>query len=437
MDKKQNISHIVTSALCVSCGACKGVCPVSAITFSETPGGSYFPRVDKKLCTFCGLCEAVCPALHRGKSLKERMPADPFIGQALESYSGIATDKTVYENSQSGGIVSALLLHALESGQIEAAVTVMMQSGNPPRPQVIIARNKNDILSAQKSKYCPVSLLELIPEIRKIKGKVAFVGVSCQIRGLMNVLDEVTDLRDKIAFTLGLVCDRTMTFGGLDYLVRKASPGTDKELCMHFRDKNVSGYPGNVHVFSSGGYSRVLPASERIRIKDPFTPPACRICYDKMNVFSDITVGDPHGIKGIDRKGGESMIIVRTKRGEDVLHKQLSAGNISLRSADREAILKGQKIDKKRKDWRGYLEAWKETQRECPQFDDAVLNNSLKPGNIETYKRSLDFAFRLDEYAARGELFDLVEEQLKRKKRNKLLSLPVRMMKKVFKGLGV
>jgi len=435
MHKEQNISHVVASALCFSCGACKGVCPVSAITFTETPGGFYFPQVDKKLCTFCGLCDTICPALHRGKSLKERMPADPFAGEALHCYTGVATDKMLYENSQSGGIVSVLLFGALESGTIEAAVCVGTPGGNPPRPHVLIARNKNDILSAQRSKYCPVPLLEVIPEIRKMQGKVVLAGVSCQIRGLLNVLDEVPELREKTAFTVGLVCDRVMSYAGLDYLLRKACPEGGKDLKMHFRDKSVSGYPGDVHVYAADGFSRVLPAAERIRIKDPFTPPACRICYDKMNVFSDITVGDPHGLPDIDRKGGESMIIVRTKRGEEILDELRSAGNISLRSADHEAILKGQKIDKKRKDWRGYCEAWKETQRECPQFDEAVLNNSLKPGNIKTYKKSLDFAFRLDEYASRGELFERVDEIIRMKKKKRFLSLPLKGVRKMFKGV--
>jgi len=154
-------------------------------------------------------------------------------------------------------------------------------------------------------------------------------------------------------------------------------------------------------------------------------------------VFSDITVGDPHGIKGIDRKGGESVVIVRTETGRNILHAARSDGSVQLRKVPYEDIIKGQKIGQKKRDWRGYAEAWKVSGREYPDFDIRIPEQSVKPGQIGTYRESLDLAFRLDEFAAPGELFDLVTEQLKRKKRKNLLSLPLRVMKRVFKGLGV
>ncbi len=41
---------------CISCGACEGECPVSAIT----PGdGKYV--IDAETCISCGACAGVCP----------------------------------------------------------------------------------------------------------------------------------------------------------------------------------------------------------------------------------------------------------------------------------------------------------------------------------------------------------------------------------------
>ena len=35
-------------------------------------------------------------------------------------------------------------------------------------------------------------------------------------------------------------------------------------------------------------------------LKDMFTAPHCRICYDKVNVFSDIVFGDPWCMDDVD-----------------------------------------------------------------------------------------------------------------------------------------
>lgn len=44
------------SDACISCGACAGECPVSAISEGA---GKY--EIDPATCIDCGTCEAVCP----------------------------------------------------------------------------------------------------------------------------------------------------------------------------------------------------------------------------------------------------------------------------------------------------------------------------------------------------------------------------------------
>lgn len=41
---------------CISCGACIGECPVSAIV-----EGAEHTEIDAAACIDCGACEAVCP----------------------------------------------------------------------------------------------------------------------------------------------------------------------------------------------------------------------------------------------------------------------------------------------------------------------------------------------------------------------------------------
>jgi len=434
--KKQNICIIASEKLCNTCGACAGVCPAGAIHYKETTGGYYLPIVDEDACTQCGLCYEVCPGLHFVDKLASNMPNDPFAGCALDTFVGKATDKQLFENSQSGGIVSALLVHALETGSIKGATTVFMEAGSPPRPVTRIAQSTQEIIEAQKSKYCPVPLLGFIKDLNNLDGPVAVVGIPCQIQGLRNILGKMPNLQNKIAFTIGLVCDRVLTYSALDYLVNKAvSVKSNSDLIIHFRDKSISSYPGDVHVFSENDESAVIPAKTRMQIKDYFTPARCRICFDKMNVFSDITVGDPHGLAGVDRKMGESMLVVRTKLGQEVVQAARVDGAINIRSVDYDQVIKGQGIDKKKELWQGYAEAWNKTGHKLPSYYEQLKKHSHDASDVSKYEKDLQYSLSLDNFVSREELIRSVDKAIRKKQALNGLVFPFRLAKRVVRRI--
>lgn len=430
---KQNISLVASSKLCSTCGGCYAVCPVRAIKYQETVGGYCLPVVDEETCNHCGLCWDVCPGIHFGETLASSMPDDPFVGAVQNAFVGKATAKKFFDNSQSGGIVSALLAHALETGIINSAVTVAMEKGNPPRPMVMISKSFQEIYYSQKSKYCPVPVLGFFRRLRENDAPIAIVAISCQIHGLYNILDKLPKLRNKIVFTIGLVCDRVLTYAALDCLIVKSAIKRDAPLGFHFRDKMPSGYPGDVHVFSDNGTAKIMPATARIQIKDYFTPARCRLCFDKMNVFSDITVGDPHGLSNVDRKRGASMLLVRTEKGMEVVDSAINSKDIDIRPVAYKEVLKGQKIEKKREQWRGYVEAWKETGRCLPDFYKQVQKYTPTLINRNGYIADLDYSLKLDNFSSRGNLIAYVEKDLKRKKMLNRIFYPIRIGKLIVK----
>jgi coenzyme F420 hydrogenase subunit beta len=428
----QNISKVVSQKLCNSCGACFSVCPTGAIQYHETVGGYYFPAIDKEVCIDCGLCLSVCAGIYFSEELLNSMPEDPFAGQVLNAFVGKATDKKIYSNSQSGGIVSALLVHALEVGRIKGAVSISMEPGSPCRPVVQLARDRQEIFKSQKSKYCPVPLLQFIRDLNEEDGPVAIVGLSCHMHGLHNILNVKPKMKSKLAFTVGLVCDRVLTYAALDYLIKESKIGGSTPSLLHFRDKSVAGYPGDVRVVGENGHSSVLPASNRIQIKDFFTPARCRICFDKMNVFSDITVGDPHGIEGFDRKSGESIVVTRTECGAEVVNETQRDVAINIREIAYEQVLTGQGINQKREHWRGYIEAWRKFERGVPNYYGALKTHTAEPVKIAgKYIRDLRYAIKMDEFPDRTVLIDQVKKQLKRKHLVKRVFSPARFAKRL------
>ena len=52
------MAYVIDGGTCISCGACEGECPVSAISANDD--GTRV--IDADACISCGSCAGVCPA---------------------------------------------------------------------------------------------------------------------------------------------------------------------------------------------------------------------------------------------------------------------------------------------------------------------------------------------------------------------------------------
>lgn len=407
------VASVVHGYLCHACGACAAVCPADAISYYETTGGHLYPHVEQTLCASCGLCLQVCPGSGLSPNIVS-FPVDPFVGDVQSCYVGRATDESIYANAQSGGVVTALLCHALREELISSALVTTMRRAKPPRPGAHLAKNTAEVLGAQKSKYAPVAALAALRDAKAIEGPIAVVGLPCQVHGLRNLMEVDPDLRWKVALIIGLICERTMTSAALDFLAMRAGVGREASMVV-FRDKLAGGYPGNVHVFSNQGADAILPKTERMRIKDYFTPARCRICFDKLNVFSDITVGDPWGIPEANHREGESVVIPRTQAGMTAVEEAKAVGAISLRENSYDAFVLGQKIEVKKREWAGYTAAWRSAGLEPAAYDRHVARFELNPGTASAYfQQKLGWSLSLDTYEDRETLLRDIERRLRK-----------------------
>lgn len=423
----QNITKVVSEYLCHSCGACCAACSVDAIQLKETAAGYVFPEIDPVVCTDCGLCYAVCPGIHFGKTLQEKLPSDPFVGRIISCHVGRATDDKIFFNSQSGGVATALLKHLFDTKQIEAAILAVMQKRTPPRGDVLVVYNSEGLLQAQKSKYTPIPMLKALRQVRGIQGSVALVGLPCHMHGLQNLMDTLPFFSKLIFYRIGLICDRVMTVAAIDFLGRKATKSPVYNLV--FRDKSNPTYPGNPVVFMASGKKIILESSLRMVMKDFFTPLRCRLCFDKLNVFADVVLGDPHGIKDIDRVNGETEVLIRTEKGEKVVKQAIETLLITLRELNIEQAIKGQGIENKRKDWSAYMKAWKNMQKQQPSY---AFVSTLSSDTAR--QRALLFhGFKISKLPSRNAIILSANKWLLNKKIRETVILPVTIVKRLIR----
>lgn len=425
---KKDITPIVQSYLCHSCGSCFSACGHDCISYKQSTAGFLFPQIDYDLCTNCGLCFDVCPGDHFNTRLVEQKLDDPFIGNIQKTLVGRATNEEIYLNSQSGGATTAILKYLLDEN-IVSAVVVSQMNDVSLKNEVKIITNSNDLLQSQKSKYVPTSIVSIVPEILKIEGRVAIVGLSCHMHGLEN-LTQIKKKLDQKIIKIGLICDRVMLYSSIDFFTKSVTKNTVQKFV--FRDTSNTQYPGDISFFIDDKLT-IVDKKNRKQMKDFFTPTRCMLCFDKMNVYSDIVLGDPHAIDGTNKQNGESLVIVRTDLGNEIIQDCLAKDYIQLRTIPEKDAIVGQGIEIKKKKFSSNILAWKELGYKIPDYPQEVMDSmvEVEEDEIQKSKKKLVHSMKLDSLESQDAVFAEAKKYLDNFQQKKTLLYKI---KKFFKG---
>ena len=306
------------------------------------------PLVNAETCNNCGLCVKVCPGhcvnFHEINSFVfGAQSKDKLVGNHLNCYMGYATEDSIRLAGQSGGIVTALLVVALERGLIDGAVVTRMSPSDPLSPETLVAESKEEILSAFGSKYCQVPTNVALKEVLKKRGKYAFVGIPCQMHGVRKLEKVKSELSKKIVLHIGLFCSHTLSFLATELLLYKAGVQKTDLANFEYRSKKWQGWPGDVFFRLKNGKEKFLSRKYRTSITPFFNPWRCKMCYDQLNEFADISCGDallPEVLSNC--RSGMSILITRTEMGEKILQEACSAGAIKIQKTPRSKVIQSQ-----------------------------------------------------------------------------------------------
>lgn len=351
----ETITSVVKDGLCTGCGTCVGICPKDAIemTISRSKG-IYLPHLDEERCNQCGICSKTCPGYEvdfnqLNREIFGKQPEDMLLGNYLNCYVGHATGYDIRYHSTSGGLVTALLIFALEQGIITGALVTKMADSSPLEPQPFIVRTKKEIISACKSKYCPVPANIALKEILKEEGKFAVVGLPCHIHG-MRKAELVNDkLKERIALHLGLFCSHPTSFWGTRFLLHKY--GVDQEDIARL-DYRGEGWPGYMAIHLKDGTKKLTAYPTYGTFfwgLGFFTPMRCTLCFDQGCELADISFGDawrPEKAEQLEDEIGSSLIVSRSTVGENLLKQAMSKREIILSSLESDKVKN--KVEKKK-----------------------------------------------------------------------------------------
>lgn len=347
----RNIGTVVDNNLCMGCGTCISFCNNNAIELSLDDDKGYFiPKLDQDSCNNCNICLMVCPG-HKvdfeklnltvfGKNQSCHGFKKEWAGIFKNSYISFSHDKNIRYNSSSGGLITEILVYALENNIIDGALVTKMRDDLPTEPVPFIATTKDQILEASKSKYCPVPLNKSISHIKNFNGKLAVVGLPCHIHGIRKSEELYVDIKNKIVLHLGLFCDHTPSFHGSNFFFNK----------LNIKNKNISsieyrgcGWPGKMRICKDGS-EIFIDHTECWKIIGSylFIIPRCLTCIDGLCEFADISVGDAWIPEISTDKNGISIALSRTEFGENILAEMKNNNKIFLEKISIKKVLLSQ-----------------------------------------------------------------------------------------------
>jgi coenzyme F420 hydrogenase subunit beta len=158
MGFKELQDHVIYKENCVLCGCCTTLCPRIGMNEQEPALIDYDPE--------CSTCFRYCPQTYYPEDLFEKELFNDKIQKSYplgfyqELLTAKSTDEQILKVAQNGGVVSALLIHALETGLIDGVLLIDRDQNWVPIP--FIARTKEEILACAGSKYTVAPLLTII-----------------------------------------------------------------------------------------------------------------------------------------------------------------------------------------------------------------------------------------------------------------------------------
>ncbi|WP_456471847.1 Coenzyme F420 hydrogenase/dehydrogenase, beta subunit C-terminal domain [Methanocaldococcus sp.] len=298
---------------CSGCGACSAVCPANNLYFKEesnikfncnecyceiVPLESIEHPISAEFCKTtvydvpCGACYDACPRIEN-IALEEKI---------LKAYR--ARSKIEIKNAQNGGVVSSILINALEEDLIDGAI-VIKQDNWTLEPRSYLATTKEEVIRSAGSKYLwkssPLRALKKAVMEEKLE-RLAIVGTPCIIDAMAKIQLSDNDLlkpfRRAIRLKISLFC-----FEIYDY--NKIIKKLEAEGINTWDVKKMKICRGKFKIYLIDGSVKEYDIKEL----DFAMREGCRVCQDFTGVKSDISVGN------VGTPEGYSTVLIRNEWG--------------------------------------------------------------------------------------------------------------------------
>jgi coenzyme F420 hydrogenase subunit beta len=331
---KHLYDEVVTTGLCTGCAGCVIACPHDVLDYDDLLGVYKPVQIENDYggprdCSHgdkaCTSCTRACPRFRAWEP-----EIDEFLfGRAreVEEISGIskdivlarAVDPELFDVGQDGGLVSALLVYALEHDIIDAALVSYLEGdGTTWKAVPGIARTREEVIASAGSRYTYSANTMAYKDLEKDEDRIALVGMSCQSSSPPAMKQrKAGKVARRFTLNIGLLCSKTFDDSIFEELF-EAKYGLKK---ADMKKMNIKGV---FQIWMKDGAYHEVPLKEC----HAWTREGCKMCPDFAAEHADISTG------GIGAFNDWTLTIVRTDAGRELMDAMLRDGVIEVRPGD-------------------------------------------------------------------------------------------------------
>lgn len=347
--------RVVKRGICVGCGACVALDPSGRSAMERTktgpkpvfPPGTDLPELAWEACPGKGVDYPKLYRDHYG-----RMPDSWLVGHIVATRTGFAGDPAVRAKGASGGVTTAVLLHLLATGRIDAAIVAKQGVPTPLEASPVIAATAEEIQAAAQSVYIPVAMLDILSRLEPGK-RYAITLVPEQAAALRRLQHSGDARAQQIEWVLGPYTGTALYPAAIDTFVR--SHGVKKDDPVTSLEWRAGDWPGYLEIKTQSG--RVLRSKKvYYNFLIPFFVTRASLqSMDFANEFCDLSVGDAWSPVFEAEGGGHSVVVTRSAKMEALVEEMVASGLLHLEREDdlKATEMHGHMIDFKKRG--GYI----------------------------------------------------------------------------------
>ncbi len=292
------------------------------------------------------ISEVIDTVMAKPKKVKLLDFNDPekYIGEHIACRMGYAADETIRANAASGGMITALLCHLLETKQIDGAwVTRIEIKDGKLGYKTFIATTCEELRESSSSVYMYMPLLKHVDMLREFDGKVAVVLVPCQMRAFSAMLEKDAELAAKVALKVGLYCSGSHHENATLVPLRKKKISLENAVRLYYRRGHWRGLSTVVYADGSEktlSYSKTICAYKNAYF---FSRESCMVCQDHYCNAADISFGDIW-LKEMKKDPiKHTSCVIRNEKALSMFNSVVEAGKIIARRIDDTRMVRSQK----------------------------------------------------------------------------------------------
>ena len=322
-----SIREVVEHGLCIGCGLCQALAP-TRWQMAMTPEGRLRPAElapgdDRDILAACP--GAICRAEEPAPGAKH----DAVWGSYLSMSEAWAGDDAVRFRGATGGVLTALGMYLLSSGKAQFILHVGPDPAKPMRSMWVMSETPGQVLDNCGSRYGPTDPLAGLETALARNEPFAVICKPCDAGAIRARAKADPRIDALVVAVLVLFCGGASELGKSEDLLQEF--GVSEEEVSLFRYRG-HGNPGPTRVETRDGrgfetsYHDLWADEGSWRIQT-----RCKLCPDAIGEAADVAALDiwPGG-SPVGEDAGFNGIVVRSRRGSDLVRDAVAAGALVL-----------------------------------------------------------------------------------------------------------